>query len=91
MSTLAGNVNVIEQNELKINLLGKTVIVNEQPVSLTRREFDLLLYFVSNKNKVVSKGALAEHLSGEVADMFDDDKIQARYENGLLSGKLHYP
>lgn len=67
-----GNMNIVEQNELKINLLGKTVTVNDQPVSLTRKEFDLLLYFISNKNKVISKSALAEHLSGDIADMFDN-------------------
>jgi DNA-binding response OmpR family regulator len=67
-----GNVNIIEQYELKIDLLAKTVLVNERPVSLTRKEFDLLLYFISNKNKVISKNALAEHLSGEVADMLDN-------------------
>lgn len=67
-----GNVNIIEQYELKIDLLAKTVLVNERSVSLTRKEFDLLLYFISNKNKVISKNALAEHLSGEVADMLDN-------------------
>lgn len=67
-----GNVNVIEQNELRIDLLGKTVTVNDRTVSLTKKEFDLLLYFISNKNKVISKSALAEHLSGDVADMLDN-------------------
>lgn len=67
-----GNVNIIEQNELKVNLLGKTVMVNDNIVTLTRKEFDLLLYFISNKNKVISKSALAGHLSGDIADMFDN-------------------
>lgn len=66
-----GNANIVTQNELSINLPGKTVTVNDQPVTLTRKEFDLLLYFISNKNKVISKSALAEHLSGEIADMLD--------------------
>lgn len=67
-----GNANIIEQHELKINLQAKTVLINDQPVTLTRKEFNLLLYFISNKNKVISKSALAEHLSGEVADMMDN-------------------
>lgn len=67
-----GNVNIIEQYELKIDLLAKTVLVNDRPVWLTKKELDLLLYFISNKNKVISKSALAEHLSGEVADMLDN-------------------
>lgn len=77
-----GNVNIIEQNEIKINLLAKTVTVNDKNVVLTRKEFDLLLYFISNKNKVISKSAIAEHLSGDVADMFDNyDFIYVHIKN----------
>ncbi len=58
------------------------VFVNETEVSLTRKEFDLLLYFVSNKNKVISKNALAEHISGDIADMFDNyDFVYAHIKN----------
>jgi DNA-binding response OmpR family regulator len=77
-----GNTNNIIQNELKIDLLAKTVSVHRAEVILTRKEFDLLLYFVSNKNKVISKAALAEHLSGDVADMFDNyDFVYAHIKN----------
>lgn len=67
-----GNNNVVEQDGLKIDIPAKTVTVHNKPVILTRKEFDLLLYFISNKNKVISKNALAEHLSGDIADMFDN-------------------
>ncbi|MBO9635145.1 MAG: response regulator transcription factor, partial [Chitinophagaceae bacterium] len=67
-----GNNNVVEQNELKIDIPAKTVTIHNKQVNLTRKEFDLLLYFISNKNKVISKSALAEHLSGDIADMFDN-------------------
>lgn len=77
-----GTTNIIEQNELRIDLLAKTVSVGDQLVSLTKKEFDLLLYFVSNKNRVVSKTAIAEQLSGDVADMFDNyDFIYAHIKN----------
>lgn len=77
-----GSVNTIQQNELSIDLLAKTVTVNGQEVLLTKKEFDLLLYFISNKNKVISKGALAEHISGDVADMFDNyDFVYAHIKN----------
>ena len=83
-----GSVNIIEQNEIRINLLAKTATVNEREIPLTKKEFDLLLYFVSNKNKVISKSALAEHLSGDVADMFDNyDFIYAHIKN--LKKKLN--
>ncbi|WP_436489532.1 response regulator transcription factor [Chitinophaga sp. ARDCPP14] len=76
------NNNVIRQNELTINLLAKTVLINNVPVILTKKEFDLLLYFISNKNKVISKNALAEHLSGDIAGMLDDHNfIYAHIKN----------
>ena len=83
-----GNTNTIEQNELSIDLLGKRVKVNDRDVQLTRKEFDLLLYFISNKNKVISKNALAEHISGDIADMFDSfDFVYAHIKN--LKKKLN--
>ncbi|AEE49691.1 response regulator transcription factor [Haliscomenobacter hydrossis] len=76
------NSNLIEQNELKIDLLAKSIWVNENLVSLTKKEFDLLLYFVGNKNRVIAKGALAEHLSGDFADMLDNhDFVYAHIKN----------
>lgn len=74
--------NVIVLNEMSIDLQAKTVLVNGQPVLLTKKEFDLLLFFVGNKNKVLSKSALAEHLSGDFADMFDNhDFVYAHVKN----------
>lgn len=74
--------NLIQQNEITLDLLAKTVQVNQQPVNLTRKEFDLLLFLIGNKNKVVSKSSVAEHLSGEIADMFDNhDFVYAHIKN----------
>jgi len=77
-----GSLNVLTINELQINLLAKTLTVNKQLVSLTKKEFDLLLLFIGNKNKIISKNALAEHLSGDMADMMDNhDFIYAHIKN----------
>ena len=74
--------NIVQQNEITIDLLGKTVKVNDIEISLTKKEIDLLLFFIGNKNRVVSKGALAEHLSGDIADMFDNhDFVYAHVKN----------
>lgn len=76
------NNDLIQQNEITIGLQGKTVKVNGQEISLTKKEFDLLLYFVSNKNKVISKNALAEHLSGDFAEMMNSfDFVYAHIKN----------
>ncbi|RYU93617.1 response regulator transcription factor [Emticicia agri] len=74
--------NSIEQNELQIDILAKTVKVKDETVNLTRKEFELLLFFIGNKNRVVSKSALAEYLSGDIADMLDNhDFIYAHIKN----------
>lgn len=49
---------------------------------LPKKEFDLLIYFVGNKNRVISKSTLAEHLSGDFADMLDNhDFVYAHVKN----------
>ncbi|WP_339815965.1 response regulator transcription factor [uncultured Imperialibacter sp.] len=77
-----GNSNTVRQNELEIDLLGKTVKAGNHAINLTKKEFDLLLFFVGNKNRVISKSALAEHLSGDLADMLDNhDFVYAHIKN----------
>lgn len=66
------NSNIIQQNEIKINLISKLVFINDTEIILTKKEFDLLIYFIGNKNRVISKSTLAEHLSGDFADMMDN-------------------
>jgi DNA-binding response OmpR family regulator len=69
-------------NEIIIDLLGRTVEVNKTPVVLTRKEFDMLLYFIANKGKVISKNAIAEHLWGDEMDMYNNfDFIYTHIKN----------
>lgn len=77
-----GSDNMLEQKEIKVDLLAKKVSIQQREVPLTKKEYDLLLYLMSNKNRVLSKSALAEHLSGDIADMFDNyDFIYAHIKN----------
>ena len=57
--------NILKFNEIEIDTLAKTVAIKEKPFTLTRKEYELLLYFVSNKGRVISKNAIAEHLWGD--------------------------
>ncbi|SIN77044.1 response regulator transcription factor [Chitinophaga niabensis] len=83
-----GSVNVIEQQEIRVDVLGKAVTIGGKPMLLTKKEFDLLMYFMINKNRVISKAALAEHLSGDVAAQFDSyDFVYSHIKN--LKRKLN--
>lgn len=66
--------NVIGLDRLTVDLPAKSVRVDGFEVSLTRKEYDLLVYFLSNKNRVVTKESIADHLweaSVQMTDSFD--------------------
>ena len=74
--------SILVCNELSFDTGAKTVSVNSKPVDLTRTEYDLLLYLVTNKNRVVSKNAIAERISGEEEEIFNNfDFIYAHIKN----------
>ena len=65
--------NIMHVDGLQIDLLAKSVSNEEgNELDLTKMEYELLLFLVENSNRVVSKSALAEHLSGDMADMMAD-------------------
>lgn len=76
-----GNSSII-LNEISIDTIAQTVTINEITIDLTRKEFDLLLYLATNKNRVISKNAIAEHLTNGETDIFDNfDFIYAHIKN----------
>ena len=80
--------NIVVFNEISIDILSKTVKVNNKPIDITKKEIDLLLYLIGNENRVLSKSAIAEHLSGDMADMLDNhDFVYAHIKN--LKKKLN--
>jgi DNA-binding response OmpR family regulator len=69
-------------NEITINLPGRTVEVNGANIVFTRKEYEMLLYFIANKGKVISKNAIAEHLWGDEMDMHNNfDFIYTHIKN----------
>ncbi len=69
-------------NEIRIIPEAMQVFVNEKLIILTKKEFDLLIYFLSNKDRVLTKESLAEHLWGEVMDTADSfDFIYTHIKN----------
>ena len=74
--------NVIEVGDLKLNVNEKTFYFADTILDLTRKEYNLFLYFFSNINKVISKNAIAEHLWGDHMDMAENqDMIYAHIKN----------
>jgi DNA-binding response OmpR family regulator len=66
--------DIITFNEMTINTESKTVAIKGKELALTKKEYDLLLFFSTNKNRVLTKEAIAEHLwedNIDLADSFD--------------------
>ena len=73
---------VLSYNEISVDLLGRTARVNDKIIVLTRKEYDMLLFFIANKGKVISKNAIAEHLWGDEMDTLDSfDFIYTHIKN----------
>ncbi len=74
--------NKIVFREIDIDILGKSVTVHNNEIDLTRMEYALLVFLIANKNRVVSKNAIAEHLSGDDAELLDKfDFIYSHMKN----------
>ena len=74
--------NKIVAGDLVINIQDKVVKGRNGEIDLTRKEYELLVYFASNINKVVTKEAIVEHLWGEQIDLNDNhDFIYTHLKN----------
>jgi len=66
-----GNKEIIH-NEIKINIAGAQAFIDDNEIILTKKEYDLLLYFLDNKNRMITKESIAEHLWGDHFDQADN-------------------
>ena len=64
--------NIITLNELSVDLDKRKVMVNDKTVELTRREYDILVFFISNKERVLTKESITEHIWGDDSNTFDN-------------------
>lgn len=63
-----GGANIVEFDEISLNTDTFEARVGEHLLDTTPKEFDLLLYFIVNKNRVLSRQAIAAHLWGDYTD-----------------------
>jgi DNA-binding response OmpR family regulator len=64
--------NTLEIGNLVLDLSERQLSVDGIPVPINRKEFDILNYFLLNKNRLVTKSALAEHVWGDHIDQADN-------------------
>lgn len=69
---ILGGKNTIEVANLSLDLDERQLSVNGKIIPLNRKEFDILNYFLLNKNRLVTRTALAEHVWGDHIDQADN-------------------
>jgi DNA-binding response OmpR family regulator len=63
-------------------MLNRKVLCKENEVILTRKEFDLFQYLILNKNRVLTRIQLYEHIWGnELDDNYDSNFIDVHMKN----------
>lgn len=67
-----GGSKLIHFNEISVDTDSKSVHVHGQEIRLTKKEYDILLFFIINKNRVLTKAAIAEHLWEDNIDLADN-------------------
>lgn len=78
---LKGN-TFIQIENLKINIEDRIAFIEGEELLLNRKEFDILFYLTSNRNRLVNKTALAEHVWGDHIDQIDSfDFIYSQIKN----------
>ncbi|TLV02108.1 response regulator transcription factor [Dyadobacter luticola] len=64
--------NLVVIGNLKLDPEERTLTIGDEPLPLNRKEFDILTYMLVNKNRLVNKTSLAEHVWGDHMDQADD-------------------
>jgi DNA-binding response OmpR family regulator len=64
--------NEIVLNEIKIDTQTREVKINLTSIELTRREYDILLFFISNKEIILTKESIVEHVWGDNSSALDN-------------------
>lgn len=76
------NVELIPLGEFKLDLQKRLVWCQQNEITLSRKEFDLLSYLVLHKNRPLTRMQLSEHIWGNFADDdFDSNYIDAHIKN----------
>ena len=74
--------NEVVFHEITLNVNAREVLVNGVVLNLTGKEYEIILYFLSNIGRVIPKESLVEHIWGDYVDSVDSlDFIYTHIKN----------
>jgi DNA-binding response OmpR family regulator len=73
---------ILSTGNMSVNFAQRQIFVDNNPLKLNRKEFDMLIFFLTNKNRLITMEALAEHVWGDCIDMADSfDFVYSQVKN----------
>ncbi len=60
--------NILQVNRLQVDLDKRVVTYEENTLNLTRKEYDILSFLILNKNRVVTRLQISEHIWGDIIE-----------------------
>jgi len=82
--------NDINVREFRINIQNRTVHYNDERINLTKKEFEIFNYLVLNKNRVISRTNLTEHVWGDVLEINSDSNFVDVHVKNLRKKLSHH-
>lgn len=67
--------NEIQLKDFRINIQNRTVYYHTERINLTKKEFEIFNYLVLNKNRVISRTNLTEHVWGDILEVNSDSNF----------------
>lgn len=74
--------NEVAVGNIRLDLSTQRIYVADKELILKKKEYELLLFFISNKTRIISKSSLVEHIWGDNADRADSfDFLYSQIKN----------
>lgn len=74
--------NKISFHDFEMDLQNRQLLHNGLEITLTKKEFDILHYLILNKNRVLTRLQLTDHIWGEIIeDDYDSNYIDVHIKN----------
>ncbi|MBC7451540.1 MAG: response regulator transcription factor [Cytophagales bacterium] len=74
--------NIVIVGNISLDLSTYKIHISDKELILKKKEYELLLFFISNKTRIISKSSLVEHIWGDNADRTDSfDFLYSQIKN----------
>ena len=82
--------NIVELGGFQVDLTNRSVHFNTNLINLTKKEFDILQYLLINKNRVITRMQLTEHIWDNALEVdYDSNYVDVHIKN-LRKKLTHY-